>query len=276
MVGRAHGACETRHTDTGFFQLPRHGGGFRAAGFFDALGQRLHHELHAHVHIVVLRLGKALPEGLVKALRISARRVRKPIRHRNHLTHAGLGQHAGHTQRVPIKSVELTFKTHFLGSFDQEREVIAEVAGQNRLRATLFDLDGVGQKVLDARHRVQLVADDLHVGPLLAQLLSGFAQHRLTKAVVLPDQVNAFERLVVLEHIHQRGHAHVGMRVKTKVPEAALFVGQGRLHRRVIEKQHPLGRLALVVLVDGVNQNRRGGRGVALRNDANAVVNRRT
>ena len=122
---------------------------------------------------------------------------------------------------------------------------------------------------------MQLVADDLHVGPLLAQLLSGFAQHRLTKAVVLPDQVNAFERLVVLEHIHQRGHSHVGMRVKAKVPEAAFLVGQRRLYRRVIEKQHALGRLPLIVFVDGVNQHGRRGRGVALRNDAYAVVDSR-
>ena len=139
----------------------------------------------------------------------------------------------------------------------------------------MFDLDGIRQEVLHTRHRVQLVADDLHVGALQADLLFGFTQHRLTKAVVLPDQVNAFKRLVVLEHIHQSGHAHVGMRVKTKVPEAALFVGQGRLHRRVIEKQHPLGRLALVVLVDGVNQHRCGGRRIALRNDAYAVVDGR-
>jgi len=212
------------------------------------------------VHVVVLRLGVALPEGLVEALGLCARRVWKPVGHRNHLAHAGLGQHAGHTQRVAVKRVELTFKADVLGGFDQQRQVVAKIAGQHGLRAALFDLDGVGQKVLDARHRVQLVADDLHVGALLGQLFSGFAQHRLAEAVILPDQVNAFERPVVLEHVHQGGHAHVGMRVKPKVPEAALLIGKGRFHRRVVQKQNTLGRLALVVLVDGVNQHCRGGR----------------
>jgi cytochrome c5 len=38
VVGRAHGASQAGHVDTGFFQLPGHGGGLQAAGFFDALG----------------------------------------------------------------------------------------------------------------------------------------------------------------------------------------------------------------------------------------------
>ena len=73
---------------------------------------------------------------------------------------------------------------------------------------------------------MQLVADDLHVGPQRAELPPRLAQHRLAEAVVLADQVDALERLVVLQHLHQRGHAHVGMRVEAEVPEAAALVGE--------------------------------------------------
>ena len=73
---------------------------------------------------------------------------------------------------------------------------------------------------------MQLIADDLHIGSLQAELLFRLAQHALPKAVVLADQVNAFQCLVVFEHLHQRGHAHVGVRVETEMPVAAFFVRQ--------------------------------------------------
>ncbi|MPN22769.1 hypothetical protein SDC9_170153 [bioreactor metagenome] len=78
---------------------------------------------------------------------------------------------------------------------------------------------------------MQLVAHHGHVGALRAQLLLRLAQHGLTEAVVLADQVHALERLVFTDHVHQRGNAHIGMRVETEMPEAAFLVGQRWLHR---------------------------------------------
>jgi hypothetical protein len=69
---------------------------------------------------------------------------------------------------------------------------------------------------------VQLVAHHGHIGALRGQLLFGLAQHGLAKAVVLADQVHAFERFVLTHHLHQRGHAHVGVGIKAEMPEAAL------------------------------------------------------
>jgi len=66
------------------------------------------------------------------------------------------------------------------------------------------------------------------------------------------------------------------MGVKAEMPEAALVVGQHRVYRRVIQEQHTLTRLALVVLVDRVDQARGGGRGIALGHDGDVAVDGRT
>ena len=106
---------------------------------------------------------------------------------------------------------------------------------------------------------MQLVADDGDIGPLRGQLAPGFAQHGLAEAVVLPDEVGALQGLVLSDHLHERCHAHVGMRVEAKVPEAALLVREGGVHGRIVQEHHTLAGLALVVLVDRVDE--RSGRG---------------
>jgi hypothetical protein len=78
--------------------------------------------------------------------------------------------------------------------------------------------------------------------------------------------------VIVFHHVHQGSDAHVGMRVEAKMPEAASLVGQHRIDGRIVEEQHAPRRVALVVLVDGVDQRRRGGRRVALHHDARTVV----
>ena len=127
------------------------------------------------------------------------------------------------------------------------------------MRATGFDFGGVGDEIFDPAQRVQLIADDFHVWPLGGNLPLCFFQNRLAKAVVLANQVNAFGVFVAREHIHQCGHAHVGMGVKPEVPVAALFIRQRRVDCRIIQENHALGRLAFVVFVDRVNQHGRGG-----------------
>jgi hypothetical protein len=98
------------------------------------------------------------------------------------------------------------------------------------------------------------------------------AQHRLAKAVVLADQIHALDGAVLFEHTHQGRHAHVGVRIEAEMPEAALFVGEDRIHRRVIQEHDAPLRLALVVLVDRLDQRRGHRRRIALHHDACAVV----
>jgi len=144
------------------------------------------------------------------------------------------------------------------------------------LRAAGLDLGSVGQKVFDAADRVQFFADDLHVRAQVFDLAARLAQHGLAKTVVLPDQVSGLDLFVVLEHLHERGHAHVGVGVKAEMPEAALVVGQHRIDRRVVQEQHALAGLALVVLVDRVDQHQRLRRRIALQDHLRAVVDGRT
>ena len=226
--------------------------------------------------IVILRPGKALAKRLVESLGRIAGFVGKPVRHRNHLAHAGIAQRRRHAQCIAIEGVELALITHVLRGLDQQCQVIAPVPGQHRLRAAGLDFHGIRNEVLHPPQRMQLVPDDLHIGTLHAQLLAGLAQHRLAKAVVLADQVDAFDRLVILEHIHQGRHAHVGVGIKTKMPVAALFVRQDGIDRRIVQEQHALARLALVVLVDGIDQRCRYGRRIALRNHRHAIIDGRT
>ena len=121
---------------------------------------------------------------------------------------------------------------------------------------------------------MQLVADDLHVRSQQAKLPSGFPRDRLAKAVILPDQVDTSQRLVVLEYRHQCRHAHVGMSVKTEVPEAAFFIGKAGINRRVVEKKHTPTGFALIVLVDGIDQGCGDGRRIPLHNEPGPFVDR--
>ena len=58
---------------------------------------------------------------------------------------------------------------------EQQREVLAPVAGDDAVGARRLDLRDVGREVGDLEQRVQLVADDLDVGALLLELLHGLA-----------------------------------------------------------------------------------------------------
>ncbi len=121
---------------------------------------------------------------------------------------------------------------------------------------------------------MQLLTQDLDIGSERLELSASLSQHGLAKAVVLPDQVGRLDLFVVLEYLHQRHHAHVGMGVKTEMPEAAFFVGEHRVDGRVVEEQHPFARLTVIVLVDRVDQRQRVRRRVALQHDLRAIVHR--
>ena len=120
---------------------------------------------------------------------------------------------------------------------------------------------------------MQLLAGDADVRALLRQLLARLAQHALAKAVVLAQQIHRFERCVLAQHLHQRGQAHVGVGVKAEMPKAAFLIGQRRVYRRVVQKQHPARRVAGIVFLDGINQRGRHCRGVALQHHPRTAVN---
>ena len=77
-----------------------------------------------------------------------------------------------------------------------------------------------------------------------------------------------------LHVVGERGHLDVRVRVPAEMPVAAFLVGQHRIDRRIVEEQHFLAGVALVVFRHEVLD--RGGerRAVALGNVADAGVDR--
>ena len=92
-----------------------------------------------------------------------------------------------------------------------------------------------------------------HIGALGCQLALGFAQHRLSKTVILADQVHVLQCLVLAHHVHERGHAHVGMGIKAEMPEAALLVGQTGFHGGIVQNSTRLaGSRSLCLLMASI------------------------
>ena len=178
------------------------------------------------MNVVVLRFRKTLAKALVKLFRFRAGHIREPVRNGDHLAHTRFANRRRRAERIAVKRIEAAVVADFFRGLDQQRQVIAPVAREHRLRAAGFDLHGIRDEVFHPPQRVQLIANNLHIGPLQSELFSRFTQHALPKAVVLADQVNAFQCLVVFQHLHQRSHAHVGMRVEAEMPVAAFFVRQ--------------------------------------------------
>ncbi len=90
--------------------------------------------------------------------------------------------------------------------------------------------------------------------------------------VVLVDQIDLLDVGLVLHEGGQRFHLHRGVGVHAEVPVAALAVGQVGIDRRVVDEQHFLAWIALVVLVEEVDDRRgRAGAG-ALEDIADALV----
>ena len=112
-------------------------------------------------------------------------------------------------------------------------------------------------------------------GPLALQVFLGGAAHRLAERVVLADDVDALDVLVRRHVAGQRFHLHVRIGVEAEVPEAALAVGHVRIDGGVVQEHHFLARIALVVLVDRVQQRQADARAVALRDVAVALVDHR-
>ena len=278
MVGRAHRrgvpGTHRRAVRAQTFKRTRDRHRVGAACALDGRCQHLQHQVHARMHVVVLRLRKALAEGGVESLRLHTTHVRLPLRHRQHAADTGFTDRRRRAQRIAIEGVELGVAPHLAQCAHQQRQVIAPVGCQHRLRAAGLDLGGIGQEVAHAAQRVQLFADDLHVGPFGVDHQPRLLHHLLAKAVVLRDEVHALHAAVIAQDIGQCRQPHVGMGIETKVPEAAAFVGELRVHRRVVEEERSPLRFTLVVLVQCIHQRSRCGRAVALQHEADALVQR--
>jgi hypothetical protein len=72
-----------------------------------------------------------------------------------------------------------------------------------------------------------------------------------------------------------RFHLHRRVGVEAEVPEAALAVGEVGVDRSLVEVDDLLAGIALVVLVDRVDERERDRRAVALDDVADALVGRR-
>ena len=97
---------------------------------------------------------------------------------------------------------------------------------------------------------------------------------RLAERVILVDQVDLLDLLVLGDDVGHRRHLHVGVGVEAEMPEVALLVGQRRIDRGIVEEQHFLAGIALVVLQHRFGDRERDRAAVALDDVARAVVER--
>src|ERR1700741_2578656 len=72
--------------------------------------------------------------------------------------------------------------------------------------------------------------------------------------------------------MHQHGGLHADVSVETKMPEAALLVGQLSCYCSAIEIDDATVGIAVVVLLDGIDQSGGDIRSGALHNDWNILI----
>ena len=119
---------------------------------------------------------------------------------------------------------------------------------------------------------MQVVADDLDVGPLAREVVLRGTADLLSERIVLADDVHLLDGLVFRQHSGHRLHFHVGVGVETEMPEAAFAVGHVRVERAVVQVHDLLAGVAFVVFVDGVDQRQSDTRATALRHVADTLV----
>mmetsp|Transcript_22694 Transcript_22694/g.37339 ORF Transcript_22694/g.37339 Transcript_22694/m.37339 type:complete len:411 (-) Transcript_22694:3483-4715(-) len=160
----------------------------------------------------------------------------------------------------------------FQHRFAQAQHVRAPIACDDGIRTGGHDLAAIGREILDLADGVQLIPDNLDIGALFPNETHGRRGHGLAEGIVLADDIYLFDGLILRNHIRQRVHLDVGIGVKAEVPEVALVIGQGRIHGGVIQKQHPVIRVAAIVLLDRLGQRIGHTGGVALGDIADALI----
>ena len=269
MVGLAHFNFAVEAVDLHSFHrqgdLERVGG----LGFLEGFGEHRDPGVGGHrVVVVVVLLAEALNDVRTDELLV----VRVPVAHEPDLVFARGSHRGGHASGAGIVGVEVGVESGVLGCLDQQREVAAPVAGDDGVRARGLHFGNVGREVLHLRERVQVLADDLDVGALLAEVVLGRLGHGVAERVVLVEEVDVLDLRVLGQERGQRLHLHVRVRVEAEMPEVALAVGQVGVDRGVIQVNDFLSGIALVVLGHGVGQRQRDRRAVALHDVADALV----
>ena len=119
---------------------------------------------------------------------------------------------------------------------------------------------------------MQFVADDFNVRALGLQKLHRSSSNGFTKRIVLTNQIDFLDVFIGGHDVGQGVHLDVRIGIETEVPEVALVVGQCRIHRRIVEEDDLLIRIAAVVLFDCIGDGVGNARRVALSDEADALV----
>ena len=236
------------------------------------LGEHLELGLRGVVVKILLNLLVSLVVGVVEFLDLVVGDVRMPCQHLRDMVRTGRADRTGCAGVVRIDRVVGNVQAGVLARLDQQREVRAPVAGDDRLRAGCLDLGDIRREILDLAKRVQVIADDFDVGPFPGQHFPSGPADCLAKSVILVQQVNLLDVLAAGDVVGHRFDLHVDVGVEAEMPEIAFLVGQRRVLCGEVEVQDGLVRVPLVVLGDGLGQGMGVVRARALRQIADAPV----
>ena len=189
-----------------------------------------------------------------------------------HLAFARGTNSGHHAQATEVIGIESCIQAGILGRLDQKSGIVTPVAANDHVGTGRLDLGDIGREILHLDDRVQVVAYDLNVGPLALEVRLGGTGDGMAEGIVLVDQVDLLD-LRILGHVVGHGfHFHIAVGVETEMPEAALGVGEVRIHRGVVQVQDGLVRIALIVLVHCVDEHACDAGAIALGDDAYALV----
>ncbi len=90
--------------------------------------------------------------------------------------------------------------------------------------------------------------------------------------IVLANDIDLLDARIPGQEGSQGLHLHVDVGVEAEMPEAAFTVGQIGVDRGVIQEHDFLAGVALIVLVDGIDQRQRDTGTVALHDIAIALI----
>ena len=197
-----------------------------------------------------------------------------PLGDRAHAADSGLADGRGRAEAVAVEGVEVRGQPGFPRGSNQERQVVAPIAGNHRVGTARLDLFHIGREVPDPTDRVQLFAHDGGLrksrGHHAARVLGDLP----AEAVVLVQEVDASHRAILGQRFHQRRHPHLDVRIEAEVPRAAALVRQRRIDGRVVQEERALMRVSLVVPVHRVDEGRGHRRTVALEDEPDVLVHR--
>ena len=236
--------------------------------------------LDQHVHLVdAARIEQLLPdpgaERLLEILRRFVGNVRIALGDLKHaIGYIRLLDGGRAADAAGIIGVPIDLKAGIGRRLEQQREIVGPIAGHDTVGSGRLDLGDIRREVGDLLQRVHLVADDLDIGAFLREHLARGAAHGLAERIILVDQIDLLDVGARLHVVGERFHLDVGIGVPAEMPIAAFLVGEHRIDGGIVEIDDFLARIAFVVLADLIFERSGDVRAVALRDDANAGVER--